>query len=179
MSDWPSYRPQNSVIISPLSPESLSGQPVVTTTAAAPITSTWPSASLAIGYPFVVYNPIIITKLFVENGANVAGNWDVGIYGQGLSQITNMTAAMVGATAIQAFDITDVTLNPGIYYLFAAQNNIAASAGRIVPAINMCAVNGAISVAAGFPLPATITASRISQAFIPMVCALVGPRTAI
>lgn len=81
-------------------------------------------ASLATGsqnamfFPWLVQVPLTIVKGFTMNGATANGNNDIGVYDHGFNLIVSIGATLQsGTNAIQEYDITDTTLNPGRYWI--------------------------------------------------------------
>src|SRR5690349_17282906 len=64
----------------------------------------WPSANLAIYTPVLVYQPVTIAKMAVNNGSAVSGNIDVGIYDATWARrVSAGSTAQAGTSAIQIF----------------------------------------------------------------------------
>lgn len=121
MSEWQRYQEYNRVVISPASPESIGAE---LSALSAAVSGTWPTANTAIFVPFVVYTPIIAVKMGIANGAAVSGNVDVGIYDDQQNRLVSMgSTAQSGVSAIQSFDITDTTLQPGVYFMAMNMDN--------------------------------------------------------
>ena len=171
MSDWPRTVQPNSVVISPLSLQSIGLElaALVSGTAA----STWPSACLAIFIPFSVERPTTITQMFTDNSASFSGNIDVGIYDAGGSLLVSSGSVSQSASAIQTFNITDTTLNPGLYYLAAVQDVACGGMSRAAGATASGVIRalGVVQMASAYPLPATATFASAGVAYIPIVCA--------
>lgn len=112
----------NQVVITSLSHEAVGIERSANTGAAGGVAA-WPTSNKAIFVPIVVHNAFVAVKMFVIIGA-ASGNIDVGIYDDQKNRIVSSGAtAQAGSTAIQEFDITDTTLNPGRYYMAVAADN--------------------------------------------------------
>lgn len=117
MGDWPQGQDFNRVTISSCSLESL-GAFVAATRSASTNSVAWPAANRAFFVPFVVYTPVVIAKMFFENGATINGAFDIGIYdSQANRLVSSGSTAHSGANAFQTVDISDTTLIPGVYYM--------------------------------------------------------------
>lgn len=156
MSDFKQVQAYNRVIITPASLESC-GVEIRASAAAVPTNGTF-TANAALFIPFVVYQPLLVTTMFVINGATVSGNVDVGIYDEvGNRLVSKGSTAQAGVSASQAFDIADTTLEPGCYYTaFVIDNNTGLvrryTPGAIQPWVPSM---GVLTQASAFPLPAT------------------------
>jgi hypothetical protein len=137
-----------------------------------PGSNTWPTANKAIYIPFPVRFPITVVKLFVENGTTVSGNIDVGIYDRGGARLVSSgSTAQSGTSAIQSFDITDTTLNPGLYYLAVAMDNTTAHLLRWGTSSAIPRAMGVMEQTSAFALPSTATFAALSSSYIPFVAA--------
>jgi hypothetical protein len=168
-------------VISPYAPEAMGGMVPGGAIALTSVASaTWPSANLLIGYPFRIFSPTLITKLWVANGATASGNLDLGIYDErGTKIVSSGSTAQSGANVLQAPDITDTWLGPGDYYCCCAMNGTTGTTltttwGHLSQGYAL----GQVQMVTAFPLPATATfvVAFNSQ---PLFGALVGPRTVI
>lgn len=155
MSDFPKVVDIVKGIVSPMSTNSIrSGTPTLTNSVAI----AWPSANLAIYVPFRVADTTTFVKIFWLNGATIAGNVDVGIYdSEGNRLVSSGSIAHAGASVLQTIDITDTTLQPGLYYMAMSSDSTTAT----IQAVNALAIQlrlaGVYSQASAFPLPATAT----------------------
>ena len=133
----------------------------------------WPSANLALFYPFRVDAAVKIEKAVVCNGANAGGNADVGIYAvDGTRLESTGSTARTGVNVVQGFTLATV-LDIGEYYLALALDvssgsvfrwqNLTASAGRV--AFWRC--TGLREMASAFPLPALATLAAPSNDYCP------------
>ncbi len=80
------------------------------------------------------------------------------------------STAHAGTSGIQSFDITDTTLNPGLYYLACALDNGTGIIDHFThPALNLRTM-GVLKMASAFPLPANATFAAMDQAYLPTIC---------
>jgi len=171
MADWPVIRNVSPVVISPASPgvlgEDLGGMGYT------PGSAAWPTANKAIFIPFPVFYPITVYKMFVENGTTLSGSIDVGIYDRGGARKISIGAtAQSGTSAIQEFNITDTTLNPGLYYLAIAMDN---TTGHVQRWGSNSVINRGIAcmeATTSFVLPSTVTFAGLSSSYLPYVAAV-------
>lgn len=86
------------------------------------------TAALAYLVPLVIDMPLIVKQFAWENGTVVNGNVDVGIYGPTGERLVSSTPQLqVGVSVTQTFDITDLLLNPGLYYTAIATSSATAT----------------------------------------------------
>lgn len=132
----------------------------------------WPSSNLAIYTPVVVHRPVTIAKMAVNNGSAVSGNIDVAIYSATWNRLVSAgSTAQSGTSAIQIFDITDTTLNPGLYYLGVALDNTTGTlAGWSFTggSLELRSFN-VYQEASAFALPSAFTGAAMAQTFVPLV----------
>lgn len=132
----------------------------------------WPVANKAIFVPVEVYEPLLIVRMFVENGAAVAGNVDVGIYGlSGNLVVSSGSTLQSGTSVIQQLDIIDTVLQAGLYYLAAAMSNVTGTVVRWNPTAAFAKSFGVCEMTSAFPLPATATFVTLTSAYIPAIYA--------
>ncbi len=178
MAEWPRNQDYNRITISPASPESIGAELVAQ--GSAPQSAVWSTANTALFVPFCVYQPFIAKTMGVYNGTVVAGNVDVGIYDdQGNRIVSKGSTVQAGTSALQTFDITDTTLQPGSYFMALNLDNATATVFRWTSTLAGTAAGfGVYSQAVGaITLPATATFSVGLGGFIPVVC--VSGRTVI
>lgn len=129
----------------------------------------WPTANTAIFVPFEVYSPVVITRLFVAIGAASSGNIDMGIYDLAGNRLVSAGSTAMGTlNLVQVFDVTDLVLAPGVYYLGCAVNNTTGTTSRFsAGTVQTNRVAGIQEVASAFPLPATVTFGNPANSYIP------------
>jgi hypothetical protein len=161
------------VIITPASPESLGTEIAALAIGAPPTSTAWFSANAAAFIPFRIGQAATVLKLGWHNGGVVSGNVDCGIYNEAGSRIVSAGSTPAsGTSAIQAVDTTDITLQPGRYYLALAVDNttqtfLAWSLG-VAAYVRMLAL---ANQASAFPLPATATLAIATSISVP-ICGL-------
>jgi hypothetical protein len=170
--EWPNQVLPSLPTICPLSPSSIA--PGFSGTALATFASAALTANRAYLVPFHLEEPILVTKLFSANGATNVGNIDVGIYSDSFVRITSSgSTAQAGVNTLQVFNVTDVIIGPGDFYLAIAASGAATvfQANLGVPTANRV---GMLQMASAFPLPATITPATVSAGTCPIIGLLQG-----
>lgn len=171
MPDFPlALKRINSPVISPFSPESIGALLGGFTRLDA--TVAWPTANVAHFIPFSVYNRLTIKMMAILNGATLNGNVDVGIYDAGGALLSSIgSTAQAGISVQQVFDITDVTLGPGLYYkAIAFDNNVGTLLTAALP-VGDLRWSGMVQMASAFPLPNPATFATFAGAFVPILAA--------
>jgi len=128
----------------------------------------WPTANLAIGYPFQVTEIVTVYGAWYAAGGTAGGNLDIGIYDLAGNRIvsTGTTARTISAhTEITA--LTDTVLTPNHYYATMAADTTNLYTGWTWAAAGNAEAQGFVEAAASFVLPSTITFSRSAQTFQP------------
>lgn len=176
MPDFPVAHSVNNLIISSASTQSLghalSAMGVIAGTIA------WPTANKAIFVPVTIYDAVTIVKMYVINGNPVSGNIDVGIYDVGGARLVSAgSTAQAGTDVVQEFNITDTTLNPGLYYLACALDNGTGRVSRWNPSAALGRALGVAEQTTAFALPSSATFAALSSSYIPAIFAT--PRTVI
>ncbi len=153
------------------SPESLSSKLVTgnaLSSSSATISTAYPTASLAMFYPFSVVAKSIYSRAFVFNGTVVSGNIEVGIYDAKGRKVTSISAAQAGTSQLQILDITDFTLYPGLFFLALVMDN---TTGTIMcsnaPSAAHLGFAGAFQMAAAYPLPNAATFALPTTSLLP------------
>ena len=172
MSSFPTPLLKPLVHINPTSLEAWSspGFVNIASLAASSTSTTWPSANLALFYPFRIFTPIIVTLLYTYNGSVASGNLDVGIYDMDGNQIVSSgSTAQTGTSTIQELNISDTPLNPGKFYLAMAMDNTTGTITRYAgPSNSELTYLGIAQQASAFPLPATATPTTASVSNFPI-----------
>lgn len=167
MPHFPSAGLVNSIVISTASPESIGRELSATGIAVASASGV---GSRAYFVPVTIYRPLIIVKMFIENGATVAGNVDLGIYDFGGKRIVSSGSLLQsGTSVIQEFNIADTTLNPGYYYMAMSLASGSATTTRWANSTAYNRMLGCGEQTGSFPLPATAVLSPLSSATIPAI----------
>lgn len=165
--EWPFQALPPLPTISPISTESivLGASATLSSFASAVLT-----ANRAYLIPFHIQEPITVTKLFCANGATASGNVDVGIYSSSFVRIASSgSTAQAGTNTLQIFDITDITIGPGDFYLAIALNNGTGTIFSQNVGVTIGNRIGLLQMASAFPLPATITPATVSAGVTPIV----------
>lgn len=155
------------VTINPLSACSLGGYLTGVDAAASAV---WTASNRAHLMPFRLSRPFVVTQMAFMNGATASGNIDVGIYdASGTRIISAGGVAQNGAilSAQQTFDVTDVVVGPGLFYVAGVMDNTTGTVFRL--ATNVSLVGLAAQVESAYPLPATVAFAADANAFVPLV----------
>jgi hypothetical protein len=135
-----------------------------------PNSTTYPTANLAIYMPFRLPTPTLIAQLFCSNGTAVSGNVDVGIYDEaGTRLVSSGSTAQAGTSTNQAFNITDMTIGPGLFYLAVAMDNTTGTLFATTASALNLKFMGFAQEASAFPLPATATFATNAGTFMPII----------
>jgi hypothetical protein len=131
----------------------------------------WPSADLAIYVPVAVERRVIVKQLWYANQQTGTGNYDIGLYDSGGTQLLGKGSTAKGTSEAEiVWDCTDTTIGPGIYYLALVSSNNTDTFQRLAPAAPILAALGVYSEASALPLPVTATfAVPQTLAYIPVV----------
>lgn len=137
---------------------------------ATPGSGAWPAANDAIFVPMSLRFPAMALRMWIINGATATGNVDVGLYTMGGDRIVSIgSTAQSGTTAPQYFNITDTYLSPGNYYMAVAMDGTTGTTRRFNFAVERCQAAGIVKATTAFALPATVTFTSITAAYIPQV----------
>ena len=171
MADFPVAGAPPPPIISPHSELAL-GVEYAALAATAPSSVAWGTVNLIRLYPFRLPEPVLVRKLWIYKGATVTGSVDVGIYTEDGTRLASVgpTAVSAGTNALQEFDITDVQLGRGRYYMAAAMSLTTTTMFANALAVNLAkAIGWAEGGTAGSTtLPATVTLAAATTAVQPL-----------
>jgi hypothetical protein len=135
-----------------------------------PGSATFPASNDAIFVPLYLSQATLVKRLFSSNGSAVSGNIDVGIYTENGARITSSgSTAQSGTSTLQFFDITDIVLGPGRYYLAVAMDNTTGTLFRVNPTLLHVIKTGVVKQASAFALPASATLVTATASYIPMI----------
>lgn len=130
---------------------------------------TWPTASTALFYPFVITEARTYLLALWANGPTVSGNVDVGVYDLSGSRKESLgSTAQAGISVTQIVTLgTSIVLAPGRYFMAMVMDNAVGTVmrGNIQAPSDRAA--GAQQMAAAFPLPATATFVAMTAAIAP------------
>lgn len=149
------------------------------TAAGAAASAAWDSASRAIAVPFAVSRRVLVTKLFVYNGATASGNLDVGIYNAEWGLLVSAgSTAQAGTNVNQVIDVTDTWLKPGLHWLALVMDGTTGTVFRnSLGSTRLARAAGLATMAAAFPLPATFTPAASATILLPWCGALLRRTT--
>ena len=170
---FPNYDLEPLVVITPISLESIGGCHQYGGTALGNFAgAAWaPLANVALYFPFTVTKPVTATQMFCVNGAAVNGNVDVGIYSADGTRLVSIgPTAQTGTSAIQAFNITDTTFGPGLFYMAMVSSGDGTERfhrGTVGVIPHLVAAGCAQQGSAG-TLPATATFATIAFNYVPL-----------
>jgi hypothetical protein len=111
--------------------------------------------NLAWYVPFEIHDvPWVAKRMFVYNGATGTGNIDLGIYdSQGNRLVSFGSVAKVASAAIQYVDITDTTLQPGLYFMAFASNSATDTFAQRQPSLQQLRALNVRQQTSAFALP--------------------------
>lgn len=142
----------------------------VATGGSTPSSGAFPAANDALFMPLILQQATLVKRLFSMNGATVSGNIDVGIYSEdGARIVSSGSVAQAGTTDLQFFDITDLMLGPGRYYLAVAMDNATGTLIRATAGLVRLQAIGMAKQASAFPLPATATFATVTATYLPII----------
>lgn len=169
MSDWPITGEPNRVIISPYSAQAL-GTEYAALAAAAPASVAHATVNMLRAYPFVLPEPMLVRKVWWHNGGVISGFTDVGVYSEdGTRMLASGAILQATINVLQEFDIADVPLGRGTYYLALTSNSATATYLSNILGIQLAKLLGWGQVALGAAgLPATITLAAAAAAIQPI-----------
>ena len=140
-----------------------------------PALATWPANNLAIYLPVYLEELTQVAQFWCANGATASGNVDMGLYTADGTQLSSIgSTAQSGTSTLQVFDVTDLLLSPGWYYVALALSSTVGTilGGGIVNA-PQGRIGGLLEEVSAFPLPATATFATFTRTFNPR-CGFTG-----
>jgi hypothetical protein len=130
----------------------------------------WPVANLALFLPLTLGVPYTVVKLWAANGSAVSGNIDVGLYDEAGNRLTSAgSTAQAGTNTIQEFNIADLLLPRGTYYIGCALDNATGTIQSNNAAAVRNSVLGMLEAASAFPLPNPVTFATMTTAYCPFI----------
>ena len=178
MNFWPATVMPTMPTIHTFSPESMGSiiQGISSKSIANNASVAW-TANLAVYIPFTLSVATTFVKMYTMTGNTAAGNVDVAIYSSNgatrkpdvkLTSAANV--AQSGSFSLQVFDITDITLSPGLYYFAVSNSSTGNFEGVAIGTLVIGRTTGVMQEAAANPLPAVATPVAWATAdFIPVV----------
>jgi hypothetical protein len=135
----------------------------------------WPLADVALFVPFFLPQRVVIYEVATGTGATAGGNFAIGVYTMSGTLIQDTDEQARTASAWNRVDWTDLTLDPGWYYMAMSADSTNNYSGT-VPVAGICEAFGICEMTsahnadgAGTGLPATATLSRTTRAFVPAI----------
>jgi len=140
--------------------------------AALSVGTVWPTANLVIYVPVVVLAPITAYQMGIRV-VTQSGNLDIGIYDEMGNRLVSAGSTAVAVAGVQAVNITDTPLTPGVYFLALCIDNTTASVGSTgVPTALQLQTFGIQQQALGsVTLPNPATFANPANAYVPMIFA--------
>lgn len=126
----------------------------------------WPSANLALFVPFVVEGLALAQKMLTWV-SSASGNVDLGIYDAAGNRLVSIGSTAASGTSIQEYNITDLLLARGQYYMALAADNGTIQIRRGGGDARPTGTFGMAEMASAFPLPSTATVAKVSNAYVP------------
>ncbi len=132
----------------------------------------WPSSNRAIYIPMYLDSDGVVTQLWTMNGATANGDVDMGIYDASGARLTSIgPTAQSGTSAPQVFDITDIYLPAGAYYLARSHSNTTGTNYRMATVAPLLRMFGLLQQASAGTLPSSMTGTTVASAYWP-VCGI-------
>lgn len=130
-----------------------------------------PAANRAIFYPFSISRGVVVAQLWIHNGLAAAGNFDIGIYdAAGTRIVSSGSTAQVGTSTVQAVNITDTPLGPGLFYMGVSMDGTTGQViDYVIGNVIFAQLCGMAQMASAFPLPATAVFAAVTSDFVPLV----------
>lgn len=130
-------------------------------------------------WPFVLPAPVLALKLFIYNGATLAGNIDLGIYTSDFARLVSAgTTAQANTNALQEVDTADTYLDRGQYYFAMAQSSATATFFQTLWHVGanseMNKMIGTLTQQTTFPLPAVATPQTMITEYGVVIMGLSG-----
>lgn len=130
----------------------------------------WPTANKALFVQFGIDFHFLVKQIGVQVTTQ-SGNLDVGIYNSVGVRLVSKGTTAVAAAGLQALDVTDTWLPPGLYYMAMAVDNGTAAFQRFtVTTVESLRVLGVREMTSAFVLPDPVTfANPTTSAYVPMI----------
>lgn len=153
------------IVISPLSPESLS-----VAFNAVPTSAAWGVTNQAVYIPFRIAVPILIAQLWLLNGSANGNNFDIGVYDSESNRRISTGSTVQGTVStLQVVDVADTLILPGLYYAALAMNGTTSTAMTLNVGVTRAQWLGAATQTSAFPLPVTFTLVTTAIGVLPIV----------
>lgn len=127
----------------------------------------WQTANRAVYVPFFVIDSYTVDLLFCWIHTS-SGNLDLGIYTEDGEKILSTGSTASPGTGLRTFDVTNTTLDKGVYYMAMSVDNItfASRRGTIDSAV-VIRTSGCVEQLSAFPLPQTAAFVIYTGTFVP------------
>jgi hypothetical protein len=134
------------------------------------VSTAW-TANEAIFVPFVMTAPGVAKEMFVYNSGTVNGVTYIGLYTEDGYRICMKQANMTGSSQIQTYDIPDVLLMPGVYYMAYSSTGTGTYVGAVLGAAAQptSGMTGVAKMATAAPLPAVATFASWTSVKVPLI----------
>lgn len=128
----------------------------------------WPASNTAVYTPYLLTETVVAQQIAFIVGTS-SGNIDVGIYSETGTRLVSSGSTACGASGVQAVDITDTTLTPGVYFVAMNCDNTTATFNRTAGITNAAMrFYGVQNEAVGsVTLPATATMANPTWSYVP------------
>lgn len=138
---------------------------------------TWPSANLAIMWPFTLEVPATVEKVGWMNGTTATGNIDAGIYDTSYAKVVSLgSTAQSGTAAIQVGTLTATAMDPGRYFMAMSMSS-ASSTIDLWEGLSASWIRGFgfAQMASAVPLPSTFTPATYTNNMQPLLAFSFSP----
>ena len=167
------YRP-GEITISPWSYQSI-GVDLVCAGQRSLASQNYIAANVVIFVPFVVVEPMLVTRLWWANGAAVSGNIDCGIYNESAALLASTgSSGQTPINVVQSVDIADIALARGRYYM-AMVSDTSGATQKVMAALPAAGIPQSLGLLeqASVTLPLATHASPATfaiytRAFVPL-----------
>ena len=129
----------------------------------------WPTASLALLFPFSITTQLTAQSACWCNGTVVSGNVDAGIYNEDGTRVISVGGvAQAGISATQQANFSAPTaIAAGSYFFALVLDNITGTVNKFGPGAGVLSACGVQQAAAAYPLPASVTLAAPANNFLP------------
>lgn len=132
--------------------------------------ATWPTANLAILYPFSLPAANTLNRVIWFNGAAVSGNVDGGVFNEDGTRVGTIgSTAQAGTNVPQVANVGAVALAAGSYFMALCCDNTTGQFSRWGYDQRILRGVGLQQAAAAVPLGASLTLANPANAFAPLM----------
>lgn len=131
----------------------------------------WNTANRAIFIPFILLQGKTLNNIQTQNGSTLSGNVDVAVYDSSFNKLTSaVNAAQAGVSTRQDFNVADIDLDPGLYYMAFVADNTTATFGGTTASVSWLGASGVFQKASAYPLPAgPLTIDELTNGIVPTI----------